>query len=388
MRHITTEPIPILVWGELPDEGTMAQTRNLAGLPFAWHHVALMADAHVGFGMPIGGVMAADGQVIPHAVGLDIGCGVRAWRTNVPVADLLDARDLVLSDIDALGAPGVRLARAQPGGPHRSVRRRPRRAHAPVARSRSATRQIGTLGRRQSLLELQADPDGVVWAMVHSGSRNLGKQMAEHYDDDRPCREPPLRFARSARVGAGAPLRGRPARRRVPAGHGLVPALRPGESPAHGGRGPAGDSRGASRESSPTLGVDVHHNYAALEEHFGREVVVHRKGAVRAHGTVVVPGSMGTASYIGEGLASPDAFESCSHGAGRALGRRQAMRQLTANTSARARGTRRAAVQGAQEGRGRGGARGLQGHRGRDALAQADLVEPRVRLIPLGVVKG
>ena len=84
MRHIETDGLPILAWGSEPDAATLGQALNLAKLPFAFRHVALMADAHVGYGMPIGGVLATVGQVIPHAVGLDIGCGMRAWPTNIP----------------------------------------------------------------------------------------------------------------------------------------------------------------------------------------------------------------------------------------------------------------------------------------------------------------
>ena len=89
MRTIDTETVPIYVWGESVDEPTLAQARNLANLPFAFHHIALMPDAHIGYGMPIGGVFAALGCVIPHAVGLDIGCGVRGWCTNLPREDVL-----------------------------------------------------------------------------------------------------------------------------------------------------------------------------------------------------------------------------------------------------------------------------------------------------------
>jgi tRNA-splicing ligase RtcB len=138
----------------------------------------------------------------------------------------------------------------------------------------------------------------------------------------------------------------------------------------------------------PDAALDVHHNYAAVEEHFGRQVVVHRKGAVRAQGTVIVPGSMGTASYIGTGTQNPDAFESCSHGAGRAMGRKAAVRALP-----------RQHVLDELE---RAGVR-LLTHSVRDVAEEApeaykdieqvmgwqtDLVEPRIRLVPIGVVKG
>jgi len=138
----------------------------------------------------------------------------------------------------------------------------------------------------------------------------------------------------------------------------------------------------------PEAAVDVHHNYAAIEEHFGKRVVVHRKGAVRASGTVLVPGSMGTASYVGEGLARADAFESCSHGAGRAMGRKAAVRALPREQVLAEleeldvklfKARKRDVAEEAPE-----------AYKNIDTVmrAQVDLVEPRVRLHPLGVVKG
>ena len=366
MNHITTERVPILVWGELPDEGTLAQTRNLANLPFAWHHVALMADAHVGFGMPIGGVLAADGQVIPHAVGLDIGCGVRAWRTNVPAEELLPVREGVLGDI----------MRSVPQGFDWHDKSQAFRTDlfddvpdVTVLRGQMdrAQRQIGSLGGGNHFLELQRDPDGVVWAMVHSGSRNLGKQMADHYDG----------LARDEN---------RRAISSVPADQGLAHLTPEGEAGAEYLEVMgwcllfARESRRLMADAvqkaldrrfpgvRPDPHVDVHHNYAAVETHYGRKVVVHRKGAVRARGTVVVPGSMGTASYIGEGLENPESFVSCSHGAGRAMGRRQAMRAISRDhVMEELEAARGEALQGEEARRRRGGPRSLQGHRGRDA---------------------
>ena len=181
MFRVETERIPILVWGDEVDDDTMAQTCNLANLPFAFDHIALMPDAHVGFGMPIGGILAAQGQVIPHAVGLDIGCGVRAWRLNVPVEEIGPARDEILHDVQ----------RAVPTGFHWHKQSQRGRTDifddvpdAPALRAEihKAERQLGSLGGGNHFIELQADESGVAWAMVHSGSRNVGKQVAEHYD--------------------------------------------------------------------------------------------------------------------------------------------------------------------------------------------------------------
>ena len=386
MRTISTERIPILVWGELPDEGTMAQARNLANLPFAFRHVALMPDAHVGYGMPIGGVLAARGQVIPHAVGLDIGCGVRAWRTNVSAKKLQPRRDEILADIQRSVPQGFEWHRASQSArttlfdslPDVDVLR---------AECEKAAKQIGTMGGGNHFIELSVDPEGIVWCMVHSGSRNVGKQMAEHYD----------RVARDENRLSHSP---------VPAEWGLahLPIDREAGAEylvvmnwclafARESRRLMADAVQAAisrrfRDIGPDPAIDVHHNYAAIEEHFGERVVVHRKGAVRAEGTVAIPGSMGTASYIGEGLADPESFVSCSHGAGRAMGRKAAMRALPAEQvlgelaerDVHLFKTKKHDV--AEE--------APEAYKDIDEVmaAQRDLVEARVRLTPIGVVKG
>lgn len=386
MKSITTEHVPILVWGEAVDEPTLDQARHLANLPFAVGHVALMPDAHVGYGMPIGGVIAAEGQVIPHAVGLDIGCGMRTWSTGITAEALLPVRDAILADIQ----------RAVPQGFHWHETSQADRTDlfdevpdAPVLREQRARaeRQLGTLGGGNHFIELQVDAGGVVWVMIHSGSRNVGKQTAEYYDrvarDENRSHlsEVPLEWGLAhldVESEAGAEylvamdwcLRFAAENRRL-IGEAVQRAI---------------SRRFPAIEPGPP--IDVHHNYAAVEEHFGEKVVVHRKGAVRARGTVIVPGSMGTASYIGEGLCNPNAFESCSHGAGRAMGRKAAMRALSRDhvleelESSGVRlvtASKRAVAEEAPE-----AYKDIE-----DVMRwQRDLVEPRIRLIPIGVVKG
>lgn len=386
MHIIDTERIPMFVWGEQIDDATLAQTRNLASLPFAFHHVALMPDAHVGYGMPIGGVFAALGQVVPHAVGLDIGCGVRGWRTNIAVRDLLPVRDAVLRDVQRVVPQGFEWHESSQAGRTDLFADMPD-SPALLAEAAKAERQLASLGGGNHFIELQADPDDVVWAMVHTGSRNVGKQVAEHFD----------RVAREVDRRDGSP---------VPPEWGLAHlacdspegveylavmdwcmrfALESRRLIAEAVQS-ALDAHFAGVRPDPA--VDVHHNYAATERHFGETVVVHRKGAVRARGTVLVPGSMGTASYVGEGLANPDSFESCSHGAGRAMGRKAAMRTLPRKlvlAELEERGVRlykREKRDVAEE--------APEAYKNIDDVMrwQRDLVEARVMLRPLGVVKG
>lgn len=386
MQTITSEALPIMSWADDLDDATMTQARNLANLPFAFHHVALMADAHVGFGMPIGGVFAALGQVIPHAVGLDIGCGMVAWPTNIPQRDLLPVRDRILNDIQRSVPTGFEWHKTSQAEKTSLFDDMP---DVPALRAEraKAEMQLGSLGGGNHFLELQADPEGMVWAMVHSGSRNLGKQMGERYDA----------IARNKNRAGSSP---------VPLEWGLA------HLPIGSAAGQeylevmtwclrfAAESRRLMAEQiqhaldrhfpgvTPGEPIAIHHNYAAIETHFGEQVVVHRKGAVHAVGRVIVPGSMGTASYIGEGLANSDSFESCSHGAGRRMGRKQAKRELPRELVMQQLRDRDVALYKVRKGDVAEEApdaykdiEDVMGHQG-------DLVRPVVRLTPLGVVKG
>jgi len=386
MRRITTERVPIFVWGESADESTMQQTRNLANLPFAFDHVALMPDAHVGFGMPIGGVLAARGQVIPHAVGLDIGCGMRAWRTNIPAQQLRPVRDAILNDIQRSVPQGFEWHHESQAERTDLFDRVPD-VPALTAERAKAERQLGTLGGGNHFVELSVDSAGVVWAMIHSGSRNVGKQMAEHYD----------RLARdeNRRSGSGVPLEWGLAHLEIDseAGAEYLEVMNWCLAFARENRRLMADAvqRALSRRFpgvEPADAVDVHHNYAAAEEHLGELVIVHRKGAVRAQGTVVVPGSMGTASYLGEGLENPDAFESCSHGAGRALGRREAVRTIPRERVLAE--LREADVRLFKAKKRDLAEEAPEAYKDIDQVLgwQGDLVTPRIKLVPIGVVKG
>ena len=386
MYTIATEHVPILVWGESADETTLDQARNLANLPFAFHHVALMPDAHVGFGMPIGGVLAAEDQVIPHAVGLDIGCGMRAWRTNVPAEALMAERDRILNDIQRSVPQGFEWHHA--GQADRTdVFDEVPASSALYAEIAKAERQIGTMGGGNHFIELQVDPAGVVWAMVHSGSRNVGKQMAEYYDhlareDNRHRGSPvPLEWG-LAHLSVGSE-----------AGSEYLEVMEWCLRFARENRRLMGEAvqRAISRhfpDVEPDVAIDVHHNYAAIEEHFGRTVVVHRKGAVLCEGVVVVPGSMGTASYICEGKANPDAFKSCSHGAGRALGRKQAMRTIPRERVIQELADKDIRLYKAKKHDLAEEAPAAYKDIDQVLSWERDLVEPIVRLTPIGVVKG
>lgn len=329
-QQLTTERFPIKLWLRDADEGTLVQARNLANLPFVFSHICLMPDAHQGFGMPIGGVMAAMDTIVPNAVGVDIGCGMIAVKTNL-FAEALSRNKLqeLLDDIRKripVGFDHHKKAQEEslmPAGYDFE--------NMPVVRQEyaSALRQVGTLGGGNHFIEIQKDSTGGVWIMVHSGSRNIGLKVAEHHN----------RLAKKLNEQWKSPVNPK-----------ADLAYLPMETPeaqvyfremsycvefALANRNLMlsrilevfGDHLQGFETGGP---VNIAHNYAAVEEHFGREVIVHRKGATSARTgeTGIIPGSQGTSSYIVEGLGNPDSFNSCSHGAGRIMSRNEAIRSL------------------------------------------------------------
>ncbi|NQS71958.1 MAG: RtcB family protein [Desulfobulbaceae bacterium] len=331
-RVVTSEALPLYLWVDDLEDEAMEQAKNLANLPFAFHHVALMADAHVGYGMPIGGVLATENAVIPNGVGVDIGCGMRAVRTGLQELSLEQLKTIhhQLKRVVPLGFKHHRRPKALDLMPE--LADTDSAADLPVVSDEfeRARRQLGTLGGGNHFMEIQQGSDGFIWLMVHSGSRNLGYQVAKFYNK------------------LAARLAGQERTRLIPAKWQLDFLLL---DSAEGQRylremtyctefAQANRREmmrvmqevvvGVSGCGSFDPAIDVAHNYAAMERHFGREVCVHRKGATRAAAGEygIIPGSQGTSSFIVRGLGNPDSFASCSHGAGRVMGRKAAQRQL------------------------------------------------------------
>jgi tRNA-splicing ligase RtcB (3'-phosphate/5'-hydroxy nucleic acid ligase) len=384
--------LPILSWATDVEEQTLAQARNLANLEVARRHVALMPDAHAGFGMPIGGVLVTEGAVVPYAVGVDIGCGVALARTNLVWEDSLDPAKLraVLRQVARDVPTGFAVHGKAPLSVARMVELigEPPEAIARAWIERAAV-SLGTLGGGNHFLEVQRDSENRVFFMLHSGSRNLGKQICDVFAKRaleicrRAGRDLPDRDLAYLRYDADPD-----AERYWDA---MTWAMQWAELNRRlmMDRAEAAFRKHASVHRFERLG-DVHHNYAAEETHAGIAGIVHRKGAVRAGAgeTVFIPGSMGSASYVGEGLGNEASFETCQHGAGRALGRNEAKRRKSSEQVF----AEMAAI----------GVELLSGepktaaeeapfaYKDIDAVmaASADLVRPTLRLRPLGVVKG
>lgn len=383
MKVIASEKKPIKSWCENPEDGCIEQAKNLANLPFAFKHIALMPDTHQGYGMPIGGVLATKGVVIPNAVGVDIGCGMRAAKTELRVDDL---------PVEKLKAVMGEIRKAIPVGFAHQKEPCPKAAMPEfdpgmnpvcIREFESARHQLGTLGGGNHFIEIQRDQDGNIWVMIHSGSRNLGKQVCDHYN--KVAKDLNARWHSAVDPKwdlAFLPLDSTEGKKYIKEMDFCLEFARGNrELMMHRVLGCLGSTKAAA--------ADVHHNYAAWENHFGENVIVHRKGATaaRAGEFGIIPGSQGTASYIVEGLGNPESFMSCSHGAGRRMGRKEAERKLDL-----AEEIRRMDEKGILHGiRGKGDLDEAAGaYKDIDTVMaeQADLVKIVTRLEPMGVIKG
>lgn len=393
MEIIEGARLPIYSWAADVEEGALRQARNLGNLEVAVDHAALMPDAHSGFGMPIGGVLFTDGAVVPYAIGVDIGCGVQLARTNLVWEDSLTPEKLraVLRQIQRDIPTGFAVHRQAPLSRDRMFELIGTEAPAAIARGwvDRAVVSLGTLGGGNHFLEVQRDGQNRVFFMLHSGSRNLGKQICDLFAKralaicTRNGRELPdpelayLRFdtdddAHAYWTSMEFALRWAELNRRQ-----MMDRVE------------AAFRKHASVHRFERI-VDIHHNYATPEDHIGRRGIVHRKGAVRAGAgdPVLIPGSMGTASYVGEGLGNEASFQTCQHGAGRVLGRNAAKRlKRSDEVFAEMAGWGIEFVSNEPKTAAEEAAFAYKDIE--SVMAQsADLVRPVTRLRPLGVVKG
>jgi len=391
MDHvITTERRPIKLWLNDIEDGALTQAKNLANLPFIFKHIALMPDCHQGYGMPIGGVMATKDVIVPNAVGVDIGCGVMAVKTNLVHRNVTSGKlRQVLAKVRQLVPVGFEKHGAGRTSQLVSKMSREYLAGGVVEREwANATRSLGTLGGGNHFIEIQAGDDGYVYLMIHSGSRNLGFQVARHYND--------IAIALNKKWFSIVPKEHELAFLPLDSakGYEYIDAMRYCVEYA------AMNRRfimvGVKKAMSSIFDkvefddpIDVAHNYAAMENHFGQNVMIHRKGAIRARGGELglIPGSQGTSSYIVEGKGCKDSFESCSHGAGRRMSRTQARRELDL-AGEKKRLDNAGVIHSVREKKDLDEAVGAYKDIEVVMANQADLVRVLVELKPLAVIKG
>ena len=340
--------VPIKAWtrGVPFEDAARAQLENVARLPFIHRWVAAMPDVHWGIGATVGSVIPTSGAIIPAAVGVDIGCGMMAVRTTLVVGDLPDHLRGVRSAIEAAVPHGLSRSRGgrdtgswgdPPGDVDQAWKglaarfERIAEAHPRLRKSNHRV-HLGTLGTGNHFIEVCLDQNDRLWVMLHSGSRGVGNAIGRHFIElakkDMERQLSTLPDANLAYFEEGAEHFDAyvlavswaqdfaAANRELMMRH-VLDALR---------RTPGVPPFGSGDEA-----VNCHHNYVAREHHYGKDVFVTRKGAVRARAgdLGIIPGSMGARSYIVRGKGSPESFESCSHGAGRAMSRAEAKRRFT-----------------------------------------------------------
>lgn len=339
IRRVLQSRVPVKVWTDDLEESARRQLVNTGALPFVFKHVAAMPDTHWGMGATIGSVIATKGAICPAAVGVDIGCGMAAVKTSLD-AGRLDGKLATLRHSIERGIPVGFHQRREPHPRAAALMAKGASSRLPSVSSeaerKKAALQCGTLGGGNHFIEVCVDEDDAkVWVMLHSGSRNIGKVTAEKHIDEAkkamrkastPLPDPDLAYLREG---------SEPFRR-------YVADLQWCQEFALRNRQimldeVLKDLRHDVGDFEQAEAIHCHHNYVAWERHFGEDVIVTRKGAIRARkGDMgVIPGSMGTGSFVVRGLGNPEAFESAPHGAGRRMSRGAARRTFTTADLAR-----------------------------------------------------
>jgi tRNA-splicing ligase RtcB len=329
--------VPIRVWAPLQEVDTqvIAQLKNVASLPWVAHHVAVMPDVHAGRGATVGSVIAMHGAVAPAAVGVDIGCGMAAVETSLTASDLPDDLRRLRTGIEK-AIPVGRAAHDEAAWERddelRATGKDLMERYGQLAArvhglGKKVACQIGSLGGGNHFIEICLDGQDKVWLMLHSGSRHIGAVLAEHHIEvarrlqhNQALEDPDL-----AVFLAG------------------TPAFDAYRRDLYWAQEYARFNRevmlhllaGVVRRFWPRVAckpaISCHHNYVAEEVHFGDEVLVTRKGAIRAGAGElgIIPGSMGARSFVVRGLGNAASFQSASHGAGRRMSRTEARRRFT-----------------------------------------------------------
>lgn len=322
---------------DLPGD-VMAQAARAGSMPFIFRHVALMPDAHLGKGSTIGSVIPTKGAIIPAAVGVDLGCGMIASKLNLTASELPDDLSALLSDIERLIPAGVGRGRAtiERGSQYLNAHPNETLKTAKDKESIRAVNQFGTLGSGNHFLELCVGVDESVWLVVHSGSRGVGNWMARQHISKAS------KMMRDMFINLPDPDLAYFVQNTPEFDH-YIADMQWAQNYAWANREEmmktaielVNEAVGVVGERVRAIDtVNCHHNYAAQEHHYGENIWVTRKGAIsaRAGQRGVIPGSMGTSSFIVRGLGNYTSFTSAPHGAGRKMSRTQAKREFGAES--------------------------------------------------------
>ncbi|MGW4474721.1 RtcB family protein [Nonomuraea sp. NPDC004354] len=325
------QPAPnLLSWASEIDEGAIMQAARAARLPIVSGHVALMPDAHVGIGATVGSVIPTKNAIIPAAVGVDIGCGMVATETTLTAADLPDTLAALMPMVErripaGVGKghddPSVDLALGDLGLPHTDLDQR---------LTKKVSDQFGTLGSGNHFVEVCLDERDRVWTVLHSGSRGIGNQLATMHivsakklmkKQEIGLEDPDLAYLVQNTPEFTAYIEDMLwAQRYAMASRARMDKVLINALFRVAGMG------------QRVRTINCHHNFTQQETHYGKSLWITRKGAIKADrgDEGVIPGSMGTRSYIVRGRGNPESYNSCSHGAGRRMSRTKAKRELSA----------------------------------------------------------
>lgn len=327
------QPAPnLLSWASDIDRGAIEQAARAARLPFVAGHVALMPDAHVGIGATVGSVIPTEGAIVPAAVGVDIGCGMVATRTTLTAADLPDTLDALMPLVEKRIPAGVGKghddravdrALSDLGLPHTDLTSK---------QKKTVSLQFGTLGSGNHFVEVCLDENDQVWTVLHSGSRGIGNQLATRHIAEAK------RLMRRHFIGLEDPDLAYLAQG-IPEFTAYIEDMLWSQRYAMASR--ARMDRVLTDALFRVVGrgdrvrtINCHHNFTQQEKHRGKNLWITRKGAIKADtgDEGVIPGSMGTRSYIVRGLGNASSYHSCSHGAGRRMSRSRAKQELSAES--------------------------------------------------------
>lgn len=329
MIEVFGEGVGVRSWASILDDKTREQAEKTALLPILTVPIALMPDAHFGYGATIGSVIATQTAVIPSAVGVDIGCGMAARKVDLLGTRAVEHAETWVHNCEASIPAGMGKGRSELSEATRAWMA----SHAPpatLAKPQRAEAQLGSLGSGNHFIELATDQDGGTWILLHSGSRGPGNQLATLH----------TKVAMDLHEGLGTALDDPELswlQSHTPEFDAYISDLTWAQAFALENRRQLLDAAheqliAASGEEIATLDeVNCHHNYTELEEHEGTWLWVTRKGAIRAGvgDRGLIPGSMGQRSFVVRGLGNPLSYESCSHGAGRVMSRTKARKTLS-----------------------------------------------------------
>jgi tRNA-splicing ligase RtcB (3'-phosphate/5'-hydroxy nucleic acid ligase) len=336
--------VPVKVWTADLEPQARKQLENVARLPIVHGHIAAMPDVHAGIGATVGSVIPTKGAVIPAAVGVDLGCGVNAVRISLTAKDLPTSLTRIRSAIESAVPVGFDMhgaakghggrredkAREMQRDLNRIVEKNPKLATMQKDFRETWARQLGTLGGGNHFIEVCLDEEQNVWVMLHSGSRGIGNAIGRYFIE-RARREMEKQDAKLPDRDLAWLAEG------TPVFDDYVEAVHWAQDYATENRREMMESvLAAIRPHLPPFrivgeAIACHHNYVAREKHFGENLLVTRKGAIRAgEGDLgVIPGSMGARSFIVRGKGNPQSLCSCAHGAGRRMSRSEAKRRFT-----------------------------------------------------------